>query len=76
MFLRGRSGLRSVQAQCDTSKSLKQPISGSHLNGFISGKSINLSKTHVYGKFSLETYVFLTEINLEREGEWVSKLPK
>jgi len=76
VFLRGRSGLGLVQAPCDTSKSLEQPISGSHLSGFISGKSINLSKTHVYGKFSLEMYAFLTAISLEREEEWVSKLLK
>lgn len=76
MFLCGRSGLGLVQARCDMSKSLKQPISGSHLNGFISGKSINLSKTHVYGKFGLEMYVFLTEITLEREEERASKLLK
>lgn len=76
MFLCGRSGLGWVRARCDMSKSLKQPISESHLNGFISGKSINLSKTHVYGKFGLEIYVFLTEITLEREEERVSKLLK
>lgn len=76
MFLCGRSGLGLAQACCDTSKSLKQPISGSHLDGFISGKSINLSKTHVYGKFGLEMCVFLTEITLEREEERVSKLLK
>lgn len=71
MFLCGRSGLGLVKARGDMSKSLKQPISGSHLNGFISGKSINLSKTHIYGKFGLGMYVLLTEITLEREEERV-----